>query len=132
VDHSLAELLSLARGNSGDDGSPDIAEAAHCTVSALLALALQALNGFDAEAPASNRISTPSGRFTAMHAPKSGPKTLHGELEEELRLVEQETGIAPDPTAPIAGYVRAVALTGNARAQRLLARLKAALSPPVL
>jgi hypothetical protein len=53
------------------------------------------------------------------------------ELEQELRLVEKETGIAPDPKAPIIGYVRAVAITSNARAQRLLARLKAALIPPV-
>jgi hypothetical protein len=55
---------------------------------------------------------------------------LIAELEQELRLVEEETGIVPDPTAPIAGYVRAVANTGNARAQRLLVRLKAALTPP--
>ena len=53
------------------------------------------------------------------------------ELQEELRLVEKETGIAPDPKAPLMGYVRAVAGTGNARAQRLLVRLKAALVPPV-
>jgi len=51
------------------------------------------------------------------------------ELEQELRLIEEETGIAPDPTAPIAGYVRAVAATGNQRAERLRARLKAALPP---
>lgn len=53
------------------------------------------------------------------------------ELEQELRLIEKETGIAPDPKAPIMGYVRAVAGTGNARAQPLLARLKAALIPPL-
>ena len=49
------------------------------------------------------------------------------EIEEELRLIEKETGIARNPAAPLAGYVRAVARTGNPRAQRLLARLKAAL-----
>jgi hypothetical protein len=48
------------------------------------------------------------------------------ELEQELRLIEEETGIARNTAAPVAGYVRAVAKTGNPRAQRLLARMKAA------
>ena len=48
------------------------------------------------------------------------------ELEQELRLIEEETGMARNPAAPLAGYVRAVATTGNPRAERLLARLKAA------
>jgi hypothetical protein len=59
-----------------------------------------------------------------MHEPQS-PTT---ELEEELRLIEKETGIARDPAAPVAGYIRAVASSGNARAQWLLARMKAALA----
>jgi len=50
-----------------------------------------------------------------MHEPASGPTT---ELEEELRLIEKETGIPRNPAAPVAGYVRAAATTGNARAQR--------------
>ena len=131
MDYELNELLSLARSTAGGDGSANVAGAEH-TISALLALAVQALNGSDADTPPSNRISTPAGRFNAMHPPKSGPKTLSSDLQEELRVIEQETGIAPDPAAPIAGYVKVVAGPGNARAQRLLARLKAALSPPVL
>ena len=50
-------------------------------------------------------------------------------LQQELRLIEQETGIVLNPAAPIAGFVRAAATTGNERAQRLLARMKAALHP---
>jgi hypothetical protein len=79
-------------------------------------------------------ISAPSigcqparGVLSPRKKPKFGSLT---ELQQELRLIEEETGIAPDPTTPIAGYVRAVAKTGNARAQRLLVRLKAALIPP--
>jgi hypothetical protein len=54
------------------------------------------------------------------------PASLMTELEQELRLIEEETGMARNPAAPLAGYVRAVATTGNPRAERLLARLKAA------
>ena len=63
------------------------------------------------------------GVLSHMQQPASAPAT---ELEEELRLIEKETGIARSPTAPLAGYVRAVARTGNPRALRLLAQLKAA------
>lgn len=46
------------------------------------------------------------------------------QLEEELRLIEKETGMVRNPVAPIAGYVRAAATTGNPRAQRLLVRFE--------
>ena len=50
-------------------------------------------------------------------------------LDEELRLIAQETGIALTRDMPIVGFVRAAAATGNPRAQRLLAGLKAAFTP---
>jgi hypothetical protein len=49
--------------------------------------------------------------------------------DEELRLIAKETGIAFERDMPIVGFVRAAATTGNPRAQRLLARLKAAFTP---
>jgi hypothetical protein len=88
---------------------------------------VQALHGSEADKRAVDWMPTRSGRSITMQDAKFG---LITELEQELRLIEEETGITPDPTAPIAGYVRAVAKTGNARAQRLLVRLKAALIPP--
>ena len=128
VDYSLAELFYFARDAAGASESSDAAEAEHCSISALLQLAVQALHGSEADHRATDWMPTRSGRSIAMQEAKFGSLT---ELEQELRLVEEETGIAPDPTAPIAGYVRAVANTGNARAQRLLVRLKAALIPPL-
>lgn len=130
MDYSLAELLAFARRTAGS-APPDAAaaEPGHHPTSALLALAVQALNGSEAENGAADRIPRMpqlSERSTAMHKPVGLT-----ELEQELRLIEKETGIAPDPKAPIMGYVRAVAGTGNARAQPLLARLKAALIPPL-
>jgi hypothetical protein len=53
------------------------------------------------------------------------------ELKQEARLIAHKSGIALDPNAPIVGFVRAAAATGNARAQRLLASMKAAFNPPV-
>ena len=47
-------------------------------------------------------------------------------LDEELRLIAQETGIALTRDMPIVGFVRAAAATA---AQRLLAGLKAAFTP---
>ena len=88
---------------------------------------MQALHGSEADKRAVDWMPTRWGRSIAMQETKFGSLT---ELQQELRLIEEETGIAPDPTTPIAGYVRAVAKTGNARAQRLLVRLKAALIPP--
>jgi len=128
VDYSLAELLSFARRTAGSEESPDIAEAEHSTLSALITLAVQALNGSDANTPAADRIPIRLLRSTATH---SYQFDLMTELQQELRLLEKETGIALAPTAPIATYVRAVAATGNAHAQHLLARLKAALTPPL-
>lgn len=127
VDYSLAELFYFARDAAGASKTSDVAEAEHCSISALLQLAVQALHGSEADKRAVDWMPTRSRRSIAMQDAKFGSLT---ELQQELRLIEQETGIAPDPTAPIAGYVRAVAKTGNARAQRLLVRLKAALIPP--
>ena len=129
MDYSLAELLAFARRTAGS-APPDAAiGAGHHPTSVLLALALQALNGSEVENGAADRITRmpqPSARSTAVHEPASLT-----ELEQELRLLEKETGIAPDPKAPIMGYVRAIARTGNARAQRMLERLKDALIRPV-
>ena len=127
MDYSLAELLSFARRTVGAEQSAGIARAEDSTVSALITLAAQALNGSDANTPAA-RIPIPSLRSTATHSCESDFMT---ELQQELRLLEKETGIALAPAAPIASYVRAVAVTGNAHAQQLLARLKAALTPPL-
>jgi hypothetical protein len=129
VDYSLADLLAFARRTACSDSPDAAAGAGHHPASALLALALRALNGSEVENGVADlipRMPHPSEHSKAMHEAVGLP-----ELEQELRLVEKETGIAPDPKAPIIGYVRAVAITGNARAQRLLARLKAALIPPV-
>jgi len=56
------------------------------------------------------------------------PDTLE-DLEEEARAIAEETGLARKPDTPLMSFVREAAITGNPRAQRLLARLKAALSP---
>jgi hypothetical protein len=126
MDYSPSELLYFARHAAGDGESSNAAEAEHYSISALLALALQALNGSETDNRAADWMANRSRPSITMREAEFGLTT---ELQQQLRLIEQETGIAPDPRAPIAGYVRAVAKTGNRRAQRLLARMKAALPP---
>jgi hypothetical protein len=135
VNYSLAELLAIARDTAGRDNPQEVTEGKHYTISALIALAVRALNdshgdiaASGAPEPACDVHMLPPCHERAIISPNHAPMLL-GPLHAELRLLEKETGIAPDPTAPIVGYVRAVAMTGNATAQQLLARLKAALTP---
>ena len=99
---------------TGDNLEPDVAAAPPRR-----GTGISASGGANIEA--SGECQAGRGVLSYMNEPASG---LSAELPEELRLIEDETGIARDPRAPVVGYVRAAATTGNPRAQRLLARLE--------